>query len=304
MDARCRLISPQRFQRPDQLLSRSLAVNHGVIDSGPAMLEFSPARLAVATDLPRGSGWSYEPKFDGYRCLLGTDLHGRPFALSRNRKDLARYFPELLRLAEGLPAGSVVDGEAVKSTPEGVSFVQLQRRLMLPIRDRAAESRRAPAALVAFDLLSDGREDVRSLRLSERRRRLERVVKAAATSLMQLVVQVWRTTWRVIRSSVPGRASPSVAGCEGSGAPPNHGRRSAKASPSSTPSAQPSGAGGPGRDCGPPVRRSGVAHPISAIASRARAPDRSARPRGIVQPRDRRAPLPIPRTTTRPRWCG
>lgn len=86
--------------------------------------------------------------------------------------------------------------------------------------------------------------------------------------------QRWRTTWRVIRSSVPGRASPSVAGCEGSGAPPNHGRRSAKASPSSTPSAQPSGAGGPGRNCGPPVRRSGVAHPISAIAS----PRKSSRP--------------------------
>jgi ATP-dependent DNA ligase len=154
------------------------------------MNEFSPARLAVATELPRGSGWAYEPKFDGYRCLLGRDAHGRPFALSRNRKDLARYLPELLRLAEGLPVGTMVDGEAVKPTPEGVSFTHLQRRLMLPIGDRDAESTRAPAALVAFDLLSDRHEDVRSLRLSERRRRLERVVKTAATRLMQLVIQV------------------------------------------------------------------------------------------------------------------
>jgi ATP-dependent DNA ligase len=53
------------------------------------MDEFSPARLAVATGLPHGSGWAYEPKFDGYRCLLGKDPDGRPFAVSRNREDLA-----------------------------------------------------------------------------------------------------------------------------------------------------------------------------------------------------------------------
>src|SRR5215469_4396107 len=126
------------------------------IDSGTDMHELSPARLAVAQDLPRGAGWVYEPKFDGYRCLLVKDAHGRPFARSRNGKDLARYLPELLRLVDGLPAGTVLDGEAVKPTRDGVSFWELQRRLMLPLPDRAAEARRAPAALVAFDLLSVG----------------------------------------------------------------------------------------------------------------------------------------------------
>jgi ATP-dependent DNA ligase len=174
------------------------------------MPEFSPARLAVATDLPRGSGWVYEPKFDGYRCLLGRDPDGRPFALSRNRKDLFRYLPELLRLAQGLPVGSVVDGEVVKPTPEGVSFLELQRRLMLSIRDRAAESRRAPAALVAFDLLSEGDEDLRPLRLSERRRRLERVVNAAATSLLQLLIQVDDPT-----AATEWLERPPLAGVEG-----------------------------------------------------------------------------------------
>ncbi len=78
------------------------------------MHEFSPARLAVAADLPPGSGCVYEPKFDGYRCLLGKDPDGRPFALSRNPKDLGRDFTALRYLAEGLPPGSVVDGEVVK----------------------------------------------------------------------------------------------------------------------------------------------------------------------------------------------
>jgi ATP-dependent DNA ligase len=154
------------------------------------MHDFSPARLAIATALPLGSSWRYEPKFDGYRCLLGKDLQGRPFALSRNRKDLVRYFPELLLLAEGLAPGTVVDGEVVRSTRDGVSFLELQRRLTLSVRDRTAESRKSPAALLAFDLLTDGGEDVRPRRLSERRRRLERIVSAAATSLLQLVIQV------------------------------------------------------------------------------------------------------------------
>lgn len=65
------------------------------------------------------------------RSYPGRDPDGRPFALSRNRKDLARYFPELLHIAEGLSAGAMVDGEVVKPTPEGVSFLELQRRLML-----------------------------------------------------------------------------------------------------------------------------------------------------------------------------
>ena len=45
-------------------------------------------------ELPRGDGWSYEPKWDGFRALAfvdGTDC----YLQSRNGKPLGRYFPEL-----------------------------------------------------------------------------------------------------------------------------------------------------------------------------------------------------------------
>jgi len=174
------------------------------------MLDISPARLAVARDIPRGPGWLYEPKFDGYRCLMGRDQQGRPFVLSRNRKDLGRFFPELTQLAQGLPAGSIVDGEIVKPTPDGISFIELQRRLAVWIRERKAESRRAPVALLAFDLLSDGTEDLRPLRLNQRRSRLKRVVEAAGTRLLQLVIQAEDPTAASVWLDTP-----PLAGIEG-----------------------------------------------------------------------------------------
>src|SRR5436309_3047798 len=61
---------------------------------GPAMVEFSPARLAIANEIPKGPGWLYEPKFDGYRCLLGNNAAGHPVVVGRNAKDLGRFFPE------------------------------------------------------------------------------------------------------------------------------------------------------------------------------------------------------------------
>jgi ATP-dependent DNA ligase len=98
-------------------------------------------------------------------------------------------FPELIQVAQGLPVGSILDGEIVQPTPDGISFLELQRRLMTWIRERSVESRKAPAALLAFDLLSDGTEDVPPLRLNQRRSRLMRVVYAAGTRPLQLVIQ-------------------------------------------------------------------------------------------------------------------
>jgi ATP-dependent DNA ligase len=154
------------------------------------MVEFSPARLAIAKEIPKGPGWMYEPKFDGYRCLLGSNASGHPVVVSRNAKDLGRFFPELVKVAERLPAGSVVDGEIVQPTQEGVSFLQLQRRLMASIHERQDRAKRSPAALLAFDLLQLRSEDLRPLRLIERRRRLQSLVSEIDTGLLQLMLQV------------------------------------------------------------------------------------------------------------------
>jgi ATP-dependent DNA ligase len=120
------------------------------------------------TEIPAGPGLVYEPKWDGFRCIVfraGDSLHLE----SRNSLPLQRYFPELLApLRAALPEEAVVDGEIVIAGPRGLDFDALQLRLHPAesrVRMLAAES---PATFIAFDLLASGDEDLRSRPLAER----------------------------------------------------------------------------------------------------------------------------------------
>jgi len=64
-------------------------------------------------EIPTGSGWQYEPKWDGFRCLLFRN--GRNIVLqSKSGRALTRYFPELVEAARALKVETfVVDGEIV-----------------------------------------------------------------------------------------------------------------------------------------------------------------------------------------------
>jgi ATP-dependent DNA ligase len=139
--------------------------------------------------IPVGRGWFYEPKLDGYRGLVSRDGRGRPSVVSRNEKDLGRFFPELVDLAERLAPGTVLDGEIVSPADDGVSFTALQRRLMVKTSERRRAGVEAPAALLAFDLLHDHVSDLRKSSLQFRRRRLSAVVESVASPLLQLVTQ-------------------------------------------------------------------------------------------------------------------
>ena len=72
-----------------------------------------PMLAKPAPEIPRGAGMSYEPKWDGFRCIVFRD--GDELELgSRNERPLTRYFPELVELlAQALPQRCVVDGEIV-----------------------------------------------------------------------------------------------------------------------------------------------------------------------------------------------
>ncbi|GAA3859083.1 ATP-dependent DNA ligase [Saccharothrix violaceirubra] len=105
-------------------------------------------------EVPRGAGLVYEPKWDGFRCVVFRDGAGIELG-SRNDRPLTRYFPEVVELlAAGLPDRCVVDGEIVVVTPDGLDFGLLQLRLhpaASRVRRLAAET---PASFVAFDLLA------------------------------------------------------------------------------------------------------------------------------------------------------
>jgi ATP-dependent DNA ligase len=123
--------------------------------------------------LPDGEGWSYEPKYDGFRALAfvdGDDV----YLQSRGKRPLRRYFPELT-----FPAGRyVLDGEIVIGDSEGFrqDFGALQQRL------HPAESRvrmlaeEMPSTFVAFDLLARDDEVLLELPFSQRRAALEDLV--------------------------------------------------------------------------------------------------------------------------------
>ena len=153
------------------------------------MPTLSPARLIAVKEIPHGTGWLYEPKLDGYRGLLVNNAKRAGSVWSRNAKDLGRFFPELVDLAARLPADTALDGEIVMPTQSGVSFVQLQQRLMVRQSEREKAGRELPAAFVAFDLLCDRGKDIRSERLRDRRRKLQRTVDRQADQLLQIVIQ-------------------------------------------------------------------------------------------------------------------
>ena len=131
-----------------------------------------PMLATAARDVPRAPGLAYEPKWDGFRCVVFRD--GAEVELgSRNDRPLTRYFPELVELLlAALPERCVVDGEIVLVTGDGLDFDTLQNRLhpaASRVRKLAAET---PASFVAFDLLALGDRDLSGEPFSERRRAL------------------------------------------------------------------------------------------------------------------------------------
>lgn len=133
--------------------------------------------LAKAHDeIPEGPGWRYEPKWDGFRCIVFRD--GDQVALSsRGGKPLQRYFPELLAsLKQALPPQCIVDGEIILPGPKGLDFDALQSRLH-PAASRVNKlAAEIPTSFVAFDLLGLGQEDWRTRPFAERRAGLEQRV--------------------------------------------------------------------------------------------------------------------------------
>lgn len=139
-----------------------------------------PMLAKLASELPDGEGWLFEPKWDGFRALVFRDRE-RIYIQSRDLKPLDRYFPELQAFFEAsLPERCVVDGEIVIVGPLGLDFDALQMRLhpaASRVKKLAAE---IPSAFVAFDLLAEGDEDLRELPQAERRARLELALAGAS----------------------------------------------------------------------------------------------------------------------------
>jgi ATP-dependent DNA ligase len=144
-----------------------------------------PMLAKAVHTVPREPGLRYEPKWDGFRCVVFRD--GDEVELgSRNDRPLTRYFPELAEvLKRALPPRCVVDGEIVVVTGHGLDFDTLQNRLhpaASRVRKLAAET---PASFVVFDLLALGDRNLVGEPFDVRRRMLADTV---ASALAQVVL--------------------------------------------------------------------------------------------------------------------
>ena len=128
----------------------------------------------TASTIPSGADWLYEPKWDGFRCLVfkhGADV----FLQSKSGQPLARYFPEVVAALASLAlAHLVVDAEIVITRDGHLEFDDLLQRIH-PAESRIRRlAQETPATLLVFDLLVDARgRSLVARPLAERRDHLE-----------------------------------------------------------------------------------------------------------------------------------
>jgi bifunctional non-homologous end joining protein LigD len=137
-------------------------------------------------------GLIYEPKYDGIRALVHVEP-GRIQIWSRLGNDKTAQFPSIVKaltpIAASLKAPLLVDGEIVALDKAGrpAGFQRLQGRIHLKgSRDVERLDATQPTALILFDILRDGADDVRGLPLTERRKRLEERVRSALSDTLRL----------------------------------------------------------------------------------------------------------------------
>ncbi len=144
----------------------------------------APMLARLAHELPRGGGWLYEPKWDGFRCLAFVS-GGEVDLRSRHDRRLARYFPDLVEALRGVAtARFVLDGEIVVAGARGLDFPALLSRVHPSATRVERLQRETPASLVAFDLLAACAEDLRERPFVERRARLESLLRGAPPALL------------------------------------------------------------------------------------------------------------------------
>jgi DNA ligase-1 len=139
-------------------------------------LEEDPATLGPVAH------WQAEWKWDGIRSQL-IRRDGKCFIWSRGEELVTERFPEIVSAAGQLPDAVVLDGELVAWREGAIRpFAELQQRIG---RKKTNPSILAsvPVRFLAYDLLEQGGTDVRPLPLSERRERLEALLREAPEAL-------------------------------------------------------------------------------------------------------------------------
>ena len=134
-----------------------------------------PELATLANEAPTGKEWLHEIKFDGYRLLAQiTDI--KPILYTRKGLDWTHKFPEIAASLQGLPAGTLLDGELVVLRPDGVSDFSL-------LQAHISDDVRQTLSYFAFDLLYAEGEDLREKPLLDRKKKLQALLAVAKPPL-------------------------------------------------------------------------------------------------------------------------
>ncbi|MPQ96790.1 ATP-dependent DNA ligase [Modestobacter sp. I12A-02628] len=138
----------------------------------PVQLPVKPMLAKAATTFPTAADLWFEPKWDGFRCIVFRD--GDEVELgSRNERPLTRYFPEVVEAVKAqLPQRCVVDGEIVVPQGDRLHFESLLQRIHPAVSRVTKLAQETPASFVAFDLLALGDESLMEQPFSVRQARL------------------------------------------------------------------------------------------------------------------------------------
>jgi bifunctional non-homologous end joining protein LigD len=119
---------------------------------------------------PTDANWGHEVKFDGYRLQLRV-VDGTVALRTRSALDWTPKFSSIAEDAAGFP-DCMIDGEVVALDKDRVpSFSALQAAL--------SDGESGSLVFFAFDLLFEGREDLRGLPLVARKARLEKLLESS-----------------------------------------------------------------------------------------------------------------------------
>lgn len=157
--------------------------------------------LATLAEPPLiGRGLVFEPKYDGIRALVHVPPQDDPGGVrlwSRLGNDKTSQFPSIVRSIQAiqrpLRAPLLIDAEIVALDEHGspAGFQRLQGRIHLTgAREVEQIDKAQPVAIIAFDLLRDGDDDVRGLPLTERRARLEAHIRPHLSKTLRISEQV------------------------------------------------------------------------------------------------------------------
>lgn len=145
----------------------------------PVNPPIEPMLATLTPRIPDGDKLLFEPKWDGYRCLVFRD-DKEIFLQSRAGKPFNQAFPEIVtELLDVLPHRVVLDGELVVDVADRLSFDMLAERAQAGGAQAAALATEAPARYMAFDMLALEEHDLMGVPGKDRRQALNTFVTSS-----------------------------------------------------------------------------------------------------------------------------